>query len=61
MKKEVKRLDSQQTQKVNLLDKIKNNITKLNKSNKNAVYEYLDSLKKSKKEATADNEFLKYM
>ena len=42
---------------------IKNTIQKLHKENKNDVPFYLDNLKKEKniKEATYDNEFLKYM
>ncbi len=42
---------------------IKNTIQKLHKENKNDVPVYLDNLKKEKniKEATYDNEFLKYM
>ena len=44
---------------------IKNKIKKIHKSNKDNVPKYLDILKKEKniqvKEATFDNEFLKYM
>lgn len=44
---------------------IKEKIVKIHKSNKNEVPEFLDNLKKQfnlkYKEATSDNEFLKYM
>ena len=46
-------------------DNIKNTIQKLHKENKNDVPVYLDNLKKEKqvevKEATYNNDFLKYM
>lgn len=42
---------------------VKNTVKKLHKESKSDVPVYLDSLKKGKeiKEATRDNEFLKYM
>lgn len=47
------------------IELIKNKIKKIHKSNKDNVPKYLDILKKEKniqvKEATFDNEFLKYM
>ena len=47
------------------IELIKNKIKKIHKSNKDNVHKYLDILKKEKniqvKEATFDNEFLKYM
>ncbi len=55
-------LSKQDVDNVNM-DIIKKTIKKLHKKNKNDVPKYLDSLKKEEKvkEASCDNEFLKYM
>ena len=54
-----------QDKNLNDMDVIKDTVKKLHKQNKDDVPKYLDNLKKEKnikeKEATIDNEFLKYM
>lgn len=55
-------LDALNVDNINM-DIIKKTIKKLHKENKNDVPKYLDGLKKDEKvkEATYDNDFLKYM
>ena len=54
-----------QDKNLNDMDVIKDTVKKLHKQNKDDVPKYLDNLKKEKnikeKEATINNEFLKYM